>query len=223
GVRADLVGKHDADHVLLVKPAKFDLEVDQLDAAAEEQTEQEIVDPQGQRDDVVEILRRCPAKGGDVLLGHQRVGESGVLVEELHDGAWQLRAFLEAEALGERSRRDVPNDHLGRDDLDLADQLLAHVDAADEMGRYADLAELGHQEFGDAVVDNTLAGDRALLLIVERGGIVLEVLDDGPGLRPLEQGFGLALVDAAAAGHCLLLDGRLALPTIGPEYGGTPM
>src|SRR6266481_3448997 len=76
------------------------------------------------------------------------------------------------------------------------------------MGRHADLAELHHQELGNAVVDHPFAGDRALLLVVESGGVVLEGLDDRPGFGPLEQGLGFALVDAAAAGHHLLLCAR---------------
>ena len=60
---------------------------------------------------------------------------------------------------------------------------------------------------GDAVVEHALAGDRALLLVVEGGGVVLEVLDERAGLGPLEQDLGLAFVDAAAAGHFLLLCG----------------
>src|SRR5205807_3970569 len=98
----------------------------------------------------------------------------------------------------------------------------------DEMSRHADLAELDHQEFGDAVVDHPFAGDQALLLIVERRGVVLEVLDDRPWLWSLEQGLGLALVDAAAASHDLLLCRRCGPPApeegnIGPEYGRNPM
>jgi hypothetical protein len=203
--------------------AELDLEIDQLDAAAEEQAEQEVVDPQGESHDVVEILRRRPAEGGDVLFGDHRVAERVVLVEEFHDRARQLGAFFHAEALGEVAGGDVADHDLERDDLDLPDQLLAHVQPADEVRRHADLAQLGHQEFGDAVVDHALARDRALLRIVERGRIVLEVLDDGPGLWPLEQGLGLALIDAAAAGHLLLLCRRPEPPTIGPEYGGSPM
>jgi hypothetical protein len=37
----------------------------------------------------------------------------------------------------------VAHDDLERDDLDFLDQLLAHVEAADEVGRDADLRQLG--------------------------------------------------------------------------------
>ena len=139
-----------------------------------------------------------------------------------------MSAFLDAEALGERAGGHVADHDFERDDLDLANQLLAHVQPANEMGRHTDLAELGHQELGDAVVDHPLAGDHALLLIVESGGVVLEVLDDRPWLWSLEQGLGLALVDAAATSHDLLLCGRPGPPApeegnIGPEYGRNPM
>jgi glucose-6-phosphate-specific signal transduction histidine kinase len=50
--------------------------------------------------------------------------------------------------------------------------------------RHADLAEQGEEVFGNAVVEHALAGDRALLLRVERGRIVLEILDEGAGLGP---------------------------------------
>ena len=91
--------------------------------------------------------------------------------------------------------------HLDRHDLDLADQLLAHVEAADEMGRDADRAEQGVEMLGDAVVEHALAGDRAALLGVERGRVVLEILDQGAGLGPLVEDLGLAFVDQSAAGH----------------------
>jgi hypothetical protein len=38
--------------------------------------------------------------------------------------------------------------------------------------------------FGNAVVENALPVDRALLLRVERGGVVLEILDQRAGLGP---------------------------------------
>ena len=74
-----------------------------------------------------------------MLLGDHRVVERVVLVIELDDRARQLRAFLDAQALGEGARRDVAHDDLQRHDLDFADQLLAHIEPADEMGRHADV------------------------------------------------------------------------------------
>ena len=44
---------------------------------------------------------------------------------------------------------DVAHHDLQRDDLDLADELLAHVQTPDEMGRHADLAEPEHQELAE--------------------------------------------------------------------------
>src|SRR3546814_5557649 len=69
------------------------------------------------------------------------------------------------------------------------------------MGRDADLAEPGHQVFGDAVVQHPLAGDGALFLVVERGRVVLEILYQSARLRSLEQDLGLALIDLSAARH----------------------
>ena len=73
-----------------------------------------------------------------MLVGDHRVAERVVLVIIFDDRARQLRAFLDPEALRQRAGGDVADDDLDRDDLDLADQLLAHVEAADEMGRHAD-------------------------------------------------------------------------------------
>jgi energy-coupling factor transporter ATP-binding protein EcfA2 len=50
-------------------------------------------------------------------------------------------------------------------------------------------------------VEHALAGDHALLLIVEGGRVVLEILDQRAGLRPLEQDLGLAFVNLAATAH----------------------
>src|SRR3954470_7673535 len=72
------------------------------------------------------------------------------------------------------------------------------------MRRDADLAELGHQVFGDAVVEHALAGDRALLLVVEGAGVVFEILHQGARLRSFEQDLGLALINATTARHPIL-------------------
>ena len=53
----------------------------------------------------------------------------------------------------------------------------------------------------DAVVEHALAVDRAALLRVEGGGVVLEILDQRAGLGTLVEDLGLAFVDLAATGH----------------------
>ena len=55
--------------------------------------------------------------------------------------------------------------------------------------------------FGDAVVEDALAVDNRMLLGIEGGRVVLEVLDQRARLRALIEDFGLAFVDAAAAVH----------------------
>jgi acetyl esterase/lipase len=72
---------------------------------------------------------------------------------------------------------------------------------ADEMGRHADRAERGKDVLGDAIVEHALAADGAALLGIERGRVVLEILDKRARLRTLVEDLGLALVDLAAASH----------------------
>src|SRR6185369_13550753 len=127
----DLVRHHDPHHVVFPQPAGLRLEVDEADADAEEDAGEEVVDADRQRHDVVDLLRRRPAEGGDVLLRYHRIAELIVLVIKLDDRARQLRALLDAEALREGTSRDVTHHHLERNDLDLTDQLLAHVESAD--------------------------------------------------------------------------------------------
>jgi len=50
-----------------------------------------------------------------------------------------LRAFLNAEPLRQRACGDIAHTDFERDDLNLADQLLAHVEAADEVGWNSDV------------------------------------------------------------------------------------
>ena len=88
-----------------------------------------------------------------------------------------------------------------RDDLDLADQLFAHVEPANEMRRHADRIQVLKHIFGNAIVEDALAVDDLVFLGVEGGRVVLEMLDEGSRLGALVQHFGLAFVYAAAAVH----------------------
>ena len=85
------------------------------------------------------------------------------------------------------------------------------------MGRDADRAEPQHQILGDPVVEHALAGDHALLLVVEGGRVVLEVLDQGAGLRSLEEDLGLALVDGAATALATVHGGEAPKGMIGTD------
>ena len=200
-VGRNLVGHDDAHHVVFPQPAGFHLEVDQADADAEEKPGEEIVDADGERHDVVDLLRRRPAERGDVLFRHHRVVELVVLVIELDDRARQLRAFLDAEPRRQRAGGDIAHHDLERNDLDLADQLLAHVEPADEMRRHADVVEVLEDVFRDPVVEHALAFDDLVLLGVEGGGVVLEMLDQRAGLRAFIEDLRLAFINAAAAAH----------------------
>ena len=162
---------------------------------------QEVVDADGERHDVVDFLRRGPAERGDVLFRHHGVVELVVLVIELDDRARQLGALLDAEALRQRARGDVPHHHFQRHDLDLANQLLAHVEAADEMGRHPDVVEVLKQVLRNPVVEDALALDHLVFLGIERGRVVLEVLDQGSRLRTFIQDLGLAFINAASTAH----------------------
>ena len=143
------------------------------------------------------------AQPNAVMCSSETIGscERIVLVAELDDRARQLGALLEPEALDQRAGRDVADDDLERDDLDFLDQLLAHVDAADEVGRDAEAVQLGEDELGNAVVEHALAVDDLVLGAVAGGGVVLEVLDQRAGLGTLVEDLGLALIDFPAAVH----------------------
>src|SRR4029453_18370885 len=145
------------------------------------------------------------ADRGVWLPGPHRVAELVFLVIEFDDRTGQGGAFVHAEPGRERARGDVAHHDFERDDFDFADQLLAHVEPLDEMGRNADLAEPLEQILGDAVVEDALALDLVVLLVVEGGGVVLEMLNERARFGPLVQVLSLSFVDAPAAVHIWVL------------------
>ena len=108
---------------------------------------------------------------------------------------------LNPEALRQRAGGNVADDHLDRNDLNLANQLLAHVHAADEVCRHPDRLEREEDVLRDAIVEHALAADRPALLRVEGSRVVLEILNQGSRLRTLVEDLGFAFVDLAATGH----------------------
>ncbi len=54
---------------------------------------------------------------------------------------------------------------------------------------------------GDPVVEHALAVDHIMLLLVERGSVILEELDQGARLGTFIQDLGLAFIDTATTVH----------------------
>ncbi len=200
-VRRDLVGDDDAHHLVFPQPSAFHLEIHKTDADAEEETREEIVDADGERHHVVDLLRRRPAERRDVLFRHHRIVELVVLVIEFNDRAWQLRAFLDTEARRERAGRDIAHHDLERNDLHFADQLLAHVQTADEMRRHADVVQILEYIFRNPVVQHAFAFNHFVFFGVEGGRIVLKMLDQRSWFGSFVQDLRLSFIDFAAAAH----------------------
>ena len=147
-----------------------------------------------------------------MLFGDHRVVELILLVVEFDDRAGQRRAFLDAQALAHRAGDDVAAHDFQRNDLDFADQLLAQVQTLDEVVGHADAVQARHDELADLVVHHALAFENGLLLRVEGGGVVLEILDQGAGLGSFVKDLGLAFVNLLA----------LAVHGPVPAYGRPP-
>src|SRR5712664_2680613 len=69
------------------------------------------------------------------------------------------------------------------------------------MGGHPDVVEVLKQVLRNPVVEDALALDHLMFLGIERGRIVLEVLDQGSRLRPFVENLGLAFVNAASTAH----------------------
>ena len=125
---------------------------------------------------------------------HQRIAEVVVLVRELDGRLVEHDTFLNAEALGEGTGGNVADDDLERHDGDLLDQILALGELLDEMRRHALLLQQLEHMVAHDVVNDALAGDRALLEAVECGRVVLVVYDDQIRVVGREYLLGLAFV-----------------------------
>ena len=97
-----------------------------------------------------------------MLFCDERIAQRVVLVAIFDQRAGKLGALFDAEALRQRARGNITHDDFDRHDLDLADQLLAHVETADEMVRHADITEQREYMLRNPVVEYALAADRAL-------------------------------------------------------------
>ncbi len=137
----------------------------------------------------------------DVFFRHQRIVQLVVLVIELDDRARQRRALFHAEALCDRARRNVAAHDFQRNDLNLANELLAHVHSLDEMRRRPNRVEVGHDERRNLIIQNAFAVQDRFLGAVKSRRVVFEMLNDGARLGSLVKNLGLAFIDFLATRH----------------------
>ena len=71
------------------------------------------------------------------------------------------------------------------------------------MGRHADVVQPLEDVFRDPIVENAFSLDYLMLLGVECGRVILEILDESAGLRALIKNLGFAFINASAAIHAV--------------------
>ena len=115
-----------------------------------------------------------------------------ILVVKLDDRARQDRAFLDAELRRNGAGGNIAHDDLERNDLYFLDQLLAHVQTLNKMGRDAHFVEIDENVLGYAVVQHAFAVNDFVLFRIESGRIVFEKLYQRAGFGALIKDFALA-------------------------------
>ena len=69
------------------------------------------------------------------------------------------------------------------------------------MGWNADEGDSSHEIFCKAVIEDAFALKSIVLLVVKGGGVILKILDQGPGFWPLIEDFCLTFVDFTSLIH----------------------
>src|SRR3546814_15418684 len=69
------------------------------------------------------------------------------------------------------------------------------------MGRDTNLRQQCENMLGNAVIQYTLTADGAFFLRIEGGRVILEILDDGAGLRPFIEDLGFAFINLAETSY----------------------
>lgn len=107
------------------------------------------------------------------------------------------------QALGHRTGHDIAHDHLQRDDLHAAAQLVALVERRDVVRRNARLFQIAENDRRNLVIEDALALDGRLLDVVESGGGILVMHQDHIVVVRAENLFRLTLVKHFELFHSL--------------------
>jgi len=108
---------------------------------------------------------------------NQRIIERVGLVIVLDHRLLERLALFAAEPLRHRTRDDISHHGFDRNDIQAFAQHLAIVQAAHKMGSDPGAFQQREEQFRHPVVHHALGFDGPALFGVERGRIVLEVLD----------------------------------------------
>ena len=160
------------------------------------------LDADRERHDVVDLLRRRPAESGDVLFRDHRVVERVVLVVELDD----RRA---AAACPPPARGGVASEPAAtlRTTTSSGTISTSRISCSRMLSRRMKCVgtpmSLRCWKMNSEIrlFSTPLPSMISCFFAFERGRVVLEVLDERPGLGPLVEDLRLALVDATAAVH----------------------
>ena len=200
-IGADFIGKNDLLAFIFLKAAEFQFEIHQTNTNAHEQPAEEIVDTESIHTDFIHLRRGRPAECKDMFFSDERIAERIIFIAIFDQRMTERFAFLHVETLGKAAGGNVTDDHFQRNNLHGFDELLAHVQRADKMGRNRHFMQTQHQVFGNSVVEHTLTVNHPFFHIVKCGSIILKMLDQRSGFRPLKQLLCFAFIDRFARGH----------------------
>ncbi len=154
---------------------EFEFEIDQDNSTLVEEAAQNFVYAQRRRINRFEFLFGRPSEQQRMVGGYQRVVERVGLVVVLDHGTLERLALLAPQPLRHRAGNDISHYSLDRDYLEPLAEHLAIVEPAHEMRLDAVFFEQREEQLGHPIVDHAFVLDRATLLGVERGRVVLEI------------------------------------------------
>ena len=140
-----------------------------------------------------------------MMLVDERVAEFVVVVAKVDDGVGLTVSVRNPEARGERAADAVADDHLERDNFDLAAELFALAYALDEVGLDAVAVEITEQDRRDLAVQGTFSFETRPFDAVVGQSHILVSENDFIGIVGRKDLLLLAIENQFVFLHCIYL------------------